>query len=1253
MKRMLPFLSLLLLLSMVLSFVPQANAATAPTVNIMTYNLKNSNYNFPAVTSMAKDNGADIVCMQEVSGLQYLGMNTAMSLAGYGNTLGKSSGKNSILEADEYLPIYYKEDKYKAYAWGSFWLSDTINEESKFSDSAYFRICTWGCYQLIGSENYILVFNTHLDFGVDLQIRQLNVILEQMVAISNKYFKAKNHMIFLGDLNCANTSTTLKYFEGDTPYQGKSNNYTMQRFDEARQIAAKTTPNSFGTYHTQPSEGPTMDLDHIYVTHSGFRCDSYAVLSNAAGSDHLPVLANLRFKTETSHSYNYRWSSADTHKVGCTNCNYSKSEKCSYVGDYCKYCGGSSKPQTFELVTSADQISTGRYLMVSAATGANPGSSPYYMGTVIPDGNYNAMQSMGLNYSSMPQSITLDGGVVASSVWYLSGTHSKFTLSDAVGNTLNHKNRDLYLNRDAVTYWNADFSTSAGHFAIKENSSAYLAIRTDLATIGHTNSPGPLFGCVNNTSTGNYKIFLYRDISYCAHSNLTSTVYPPTCTEQGYTLRSCPDCSFSETINFVSPTGHHYSSFVVPPTETSAGYTSHVCENCGIGYNDTFVDPIYTLSFSVPHGVDPIASMKNTEPLVLPKVTGHPTLAGQDFTFLGWTVLEQDRVQSANLTSQIFTPGTTVTISANVTLRAVYGYHQGTGYTERVFTLYDGSRSLRINDRVILVATDYDYAMSTTQNSTNRGATAIKRSSDKLTISTTSEPVAIFTLGWGASGSAQTGQLSFKDSKGYLRVQNSSANTLGTSQTLDANASWSLTRYTSSNTHGLANVGASSNNVIRYNSESNFFACYNAGYQNTIQIYYMTSEYDPTQYYTTVFPAEWCSHGETTLANAKAPTCEAQGYTGDKVCAICNTLLEEGTAIAATGHSYSYIPSDPGSHNKVCDLCGDSIAQFCNYEEGTCICGSRPTQTLSEPKLTFTNHSLSLASSIQVHFIIPDQYLTYDSYRILIEKDIYDDFGLITETKTYTFTAFDKYGTNYSKVVLDEVYATEMVSSLRATIYGYRNGVEYVGETDHYSIQTYALNQLHKSASGAKLKTLCVDLLNYGAEAQNYKSYNLLTMANEPLTAEERTLASDPDSLTPVNIKTVTDEAGSAYTFTGNALQMGNKVELIFVFTKGENLEVEVSYQRADGTTFSERYDEESFRLYNNDTYYSLTVDSLNASEMSIPVTAKLYCNGTLQSTCLYSIESYCASRIPKGDALAQCCTMMLLYGNSARAYFQ
>ncbi len=1253
MKRLLSCLSLLLLLSVLVGLVPGVQAETAPTVNIMTYNLKNSNYNFPAVTSMAKNNGADIVCMQEVSGLQYLGMNAAMALAGYGNTLGKSSGKNSILEADEYLPIYYKEDKYKAYAWGSFWLSDTIDKESKFSDSAYYRICTWGCYQLIGSENYILVFNTHLDFGIDLQIRQLNVILQQMVSISNKYFKAKEHMIFLGDLNCANTSTTLKYFQGDTAYQGKSNNYTMQRFDEARQIASHLSPNSFGNFLTQPSQGPTMDLDHIYLTHEGFDCDSYAVLSDAAGSDHLPVMARLRFKTESSHDYIYRYNSSGTHRVTCRNCNYATVEACSYKGDYCKLCGGSSKPRTYELVTSADQIKAGRYLMVSKAVGANPGSFSYYAGSVVPDGNYNSMQSMGLSYTSLPEFITLEESQIAPLTWYLSGNASKFTLSDAMGNTLHHAGQDLYLDKDGVTYWHADYSTTEHHSAIKESNSCYLALRTDLATMGYTNSPGPLFGCVGNTDTGNYKVFLYRDVNYCAHSNMTSVISPPTCTEQGYTTHSCADCHFSETTNFVPAVGHSYISTVVPPTETSQGYTNHLCNRCGISYNDTFVDPIYTLTFSVPHGVAPIAPIKSSEPLVLPVVTGTPTLAKEGYTFLGWTVKEQDRVHSSELNSQIFTPGTTVNIYANVTLHALYSYHEGTGYPERVFTLYDGSRSLRIGDRVIFVAADSNYAMSTTQNSNHRGATAITKASDKLTVTTTSEPVGIFTIGWGVSGNSQTGQLSFRDEKGYLRVQDASSNTLGSSQTLDAYGSWGLTRYTSTNTVGLKSVGASSNNMIRYNSSNNTFACYNAGYQNSIQLYYLISESDPTLYYTTRFPQEWCSHGESQVENAVPATCEADGYTGDLVCIICDKILEAGKGIPASDHSYAYTDLGNETHQKGCTFCGNTAIENCSYENGPCICGSYPSQSQEDPNLTFTNHSLSLANSIQVNFIIPTQHLTYDSYKILIEKDIYDDFGWITETKTYTFGAFEDYSEGFSKVVLDEVYGTEMVSSLRATIYGYRKGVEYVGKTDRYSVQTYALNQLHKSASGPKLKTLCVDLLNYGTAAQIYKNYNLTLLANDPLTAEEQALASAPASLQLNNIKTVTDEANASYTFVGNALQMGNKVELIFVFSKAEDAEIEISYKKADGSTFTARYGNESFRLYNNDRYYALTVDSLNASEMSTPVTAKLYCGGILQSTCLYSIESYCSSRIHTGDALAQCCTMMMLYGNSARAYFQ
>lgn len=54
-------------------------------------------------------------------------------------------------------------------------------------------------------------------------------------------------------------------------------------------------------------------------------------------------------------------------------------------------------------------------------------------------------------------------------------------------------------------------------------------------------------------------------------------------------------------------------------------------------------------------------------------------------------------------------------------------------------------------------------------------------------------------------------------------------------------------------------------------------------------------------------------HGETELKNAKEATCTAEGYTGDKVCKDCGTVLEQGKAIPKLAHHYV---------NGVCTACG-------------------------------------------------------------------------------------------------------------------------------------------------------------------------------------------------------------------------------------------------------------------------------------------------------------------------------------------
>ena len=47
-----------------------------------------------------------------------------------------------------------------------------------------------------------------------------------------------------------------------------------------------------------------------------------------------------------------------------------------------------------------------------------------------------------------------------------------------------------------------------------------------------------------------------------------------------------------------------------------------------------------------------------------------------------------------------------------------------------------------------------------------------------------------------------------------------------------------------------------------------------------------------------------CKHPQTKVINKKAATCKEAGYTGDTVCAECETVITKGSAIAKTAHNY-------------------------------------------------------------------------------------------------------------------------------------------------------------------------------------------------------------------------------------------------------------------------------------------------------------------------------------------------------------
>lgn len=65
---------------------------------------------------------------------------------------------------------------------------------------------------------------------------------------------------------------------------------------------------------------------------------------------------------------------------------------------------------------------------------------------------------------------------------------------------------------------------------------------------------------------------------------------PPTCTEHGYTVYTCPDCGNEYIGDLTECEQHKYTEMVIAPTCTEMGYTIFTCETCGDTYKSEYTE---------------------------------------------------------------------------------------------------------------------------------------------------------------------------------------------------------------------------------------------------------------------------------------------------------------------------------------------------------------------------------------------------------------------------------------------------------------------------------------------------------------------------------------------------------------------------------------------------------------------------------------------------------------------------------------
>ncbi len=313
--------------------------------------------------------------------------------------------------------------------------------------------------------------------------------------------------------------------------------------------------------------------------------------------------------------------------------------------------------------------------------------------------------------------------------------------------------------------------------------------------------------------------------------------------------------------------------------------------------------------------------------------------------------------------------------------------------------------------------------------------------------------------------------------------------------------------------------------------------------------------------------------------------------------------------------------------------------------DGTVVTYYYKNKNASEekPAPVINTVSLSLESSITMNFKVFKNSLSS-----------FDDFYM-----TFEFGGKEEKVTNYKQEGNYYVFSYKginpqlMNDDVAAVLHASANSVEYTSPEKVMSVREYAYTMLDRYSSDehSKLRTLLVDLLNYGSATQKYVGYQTDNLANSDLTATQKSWASK-DTKEFKNIRNFNYKTISNPTVRWNScgLVLGNAIMFKVKFTADnvENKTVEITLRNTKFT-----YDKNDFKDNGDGTYY-VYCNELFAHEVSDEVLLTVYENGVpCSNTMLFSVESY--ARLVrdkyKGTPLDEMITAMMLYGNSAKKY--
>ncbi|MDD4644516.1 MAG: endonuclease/exonuclease/phosphatase family protein [Bacteroidales bacterium] len=283
MKKSILLLSVILL-SVTGSFA-QPKPNRDPGLTVVTWNIRNNNkgdehnswpYRKANAFKLLKEINPQIFGMQEVFKNQYDDVLEAMpGYAGFG--AGREDGK----EKGEYVPLFYKTERFVFVKGDNFWLSETPDKPGVLGwDAVCPRMVSWIVLIDKVSKDTLFVFNTHFDhIGKTARLESSKLIIHAADSLAGKH-----PVIITGDFNTP---------PSETPYQV----FTTSGFSDSRAVSQEKPVGPEYTFTGfDVKQKPGDRIDYVYIRNMR-PVKRYIVREdNANGfyfSDHLPVVVKF------------------------------------------------------------------------------------------------------------------------------------------------------------------------------------------------------------------------------------------------------------------------------------------------------------------------------------------------------------------------------------------------------------------------------------------------------------------------------------------------------------------------------------------------------------------------------------------------------------------------------------------------------------------------------------------------------------------------------------------------------------------------------------------------------------------------------------------------------------------------------------------------------------------------------------------------------------------------------------------------